>query len=93
MGGFKYMTKKENHNKPLLLDEAEYPEMSAELRDKLYESGKPIGYKQQQATQNINDFTKKSLIALKNESKDTDDFYKKLKEEGYIKNPIDEFGI
>lgn len=87
------MTKKEIHSKPLFLDEAEYPEMPVELRDKLYKIGKPIGYKQQQATQNINDFTKKSLIALKNESKDTEGFYKKLKEEGYIKNPIDEFEI
>lgn len=87
------MTKEEIKNKPLFLDEAEYPEMPADLKDKLHEMGKPIGYKQHQATQSINDFTRKSLIALKKESKDNEDFYKKLKEEGYIKNPIDEFEI
>ncbi|PTY89755.1 hypothetical protein [Heyndrickxia sporothermodurans] len=87
------MTKKDIHSKPFSLDEAAYPEMPAGLRGKLYEMGKPLGYKQQQVTQSINDFTRKSLIDLKNESKDSEEFYNKLKKEGYIKNPIEEFKI
>lgn len=87
------MTNKKAINKSLGFDEAQYPEIPKELKDKLYEMGKPIGYKQHEVVQSIDDFTKNHLIELKNKSKDSEGFYKELKEEGYIKNPLEEFDI